>query len=189
MTYPGNPIANENNIFDAIFKQLLKNEGIYSDHPADKGGKTIFGITKRYHPEMFDKVYNLWKSGQVEEALNIAKEFYKKNYWDSSFNHIPDTALQFKLFDLSVNLGKTIAIKLLKRVMLQKFDLPVTDNNHLDITTLLLLSRVYKAGLGDEFYFEFIKEVEKHYRRLRGFPTFGKGWLKRLYFKFLFNSK
>ena len=32
--------------FDTAFTTLLKHEGGYSDHPADPGGKTRFGITE-----------------------------------------------------------------------------------------------------------------------------------------------
>lgn len=170
-----------NHYFDNAFKQLLKNEGIYSNHPLDKGGQTIFGITKQYHEKDFEIIYNLWKSGNIVTATEYAKMFYKKKYWNRLFEQIPDTSMQFKLFDLSVNLGSRAAIKIFKNVLSNHFGLPMGTNNQLDQTTLELLLRLYSCGMGEEIYARFVTEVEKHYKRLKAFSVFGKGWIKRLY--------
>jgi DnaJ-class molecular chaperone len=46
--------------FDKAFEHLIINEGVYSNDPMDKGGKTIYGIASSYHPEDFNLVYNLY---------------------------------------------------------------------------------------------------------------------------------
>lgn len=90
-----------NESFDQAFAFLMEFEGYKSDDPADAGGRTIFGISARAHPEVVARLWDLPK----DEALVQAEAFYKVKYWlplccDSM--EFPDDVY---LFDAGVNMG------------------------------------------------------------------------------------
>lgn len=85
--------------FDKAFAALIGVEGGYVDHPADKGGPTKFGISRRSYPAF-----------SIEEikalTLDAAKEIYKRDFWDKlSLDKLTIYPLQLELFEQSVNLG------------------------------------------------------------------------------------
>ena len=59
--------------FERAFDLLMESEGGYSDDPADPGGETNFGISKRAYPK--EDIRFL--------TLERAKEIYKRDYWDA----------------------------------------------------------------------------------------------------------
>jgi hypothetical protein len=78
--------------FDKAFELTIGLEGKPSDDPKDPGGFTIWGLAKKYHPEI-----------NRDTSIEYAKEVYLKQYW------IPqgcdDVAFPFDivLFDSAVN--------------------------------------------------------------------------------------
>lgn len=88
------------NIFDKLFRFILKHEGGYLSAEdaiaiGDIGGETKFGISKRSYPHL--DVSTL--------SLMDAKGIYKKDYWDAAgCNYIPDP-LNAVHFDTAVNCG------------------------------------------------------------------------------------
>lgn len=93
--------------FEKVIGKILKAEGGYSDHPADQGGPTNFGITQatlsayRGRSVSADEV----KALSLDEAIQI----YKKNYWDPmGLDLIKDEKIQLILFDQGVNRGTTV---------------------------------------------------------------------------------
>ena len=65
-----------------MFDRLMKWEGVYSDHPNDAGGKTLYGIAYNASHVAFDTVFKLWDNGKnVPAALEFAKSHYEKNYF------------------------------------------------------------------------------------------------------------
>ncbi len=47
--------------FDAAFQRLLQHEGTYSNHPQDRGGVTMYGVTQR--------VWEEWVGHTVDEKI------------------------------------------------------------------------------------------------------------------------
>lgn len=83
--------------FGWAFAKLMEHEGGYSNVRDDPGGETIWGITRRSHPEM-------WSSGRPTKEA--AKEFYRREYWDElRCGEIVDRRIAFELFDTAVNMG------------------------------------------------------------------------------------
>lgn len=81
--------------FDAAFTILVnpEHEGGFSNNPADPGGMTRYGISKRSYPD--EDILNL--------TLDRAKFLYKRDYWDpAGCDALPD-ALRYEVFDLAVN--------------------------------------------------------------------------------------
>lgn len=103
---------------DDIISDVLVQEGGYSDHPADKGGATNFGITA--------KVLGEWRrlgrpaSREEVRALTIAeaRDIYRKRYvLNYGFQRIPHDGLRAQLVDFGVNSGPSRAIRWLQRAI------------------------------------------------------------------------
>jgi len=97
----------------AMLGQILRREGGYVDHPADRGGPTNFGITQA--------TLAAWRGGTVTAAdvstltENEARSIYTKRYWhDPGFDRVPGEDLQALLFDAAVNHGPKQAVRLLQ---------------------------------------------------------------------------
>jgi lysozyme family protein len=85
----------------------LEHEGGYSDNPADPGGETKYGISRREYPHLDIK------SLSREQAMEI----YYRDWWTRfHFARLPD-APAAKLFDLAVNMGPANAVRCLQRAL------------------------------------------------------------------------
>lgn len=101
--------------FEKALKFVLKWEGGYSNNPNDPGGLTIYGISQRSYPNEVAKMNELWKQGKKQEALNIAKEIYRKNYWNKIKGDELPYPLDFVAFDTAVNMGVGACQRLLSQ--------------------------------------------------------------------------
>ena len=87
-------------LFDDVFDDLIVNEGGYSDHPYDPGGKTCWGITENLAR---DAGY----TGHMQDMpLETAKSIYREHYWNSYFDQM-DFRVAFNVFDACVNHGSS----------------------------------------------------------------------------------
>jgi len=93
--------------FTKAVERLLRLEGGDVDHPADRGGRTKFGISSRQYPDLDIK------SLTREQAIAI----YRQDYWQDTFNKIPNQMIADKLFDGAVNMGPARAVTLLQRAL------------------------------------------------------------------------
>ena len=99
---------------DQLIDEVIAREGGYSDHPADKGGATRWGVTEtvaRAHGYRGDM-----RALPREEAAAI----YRRIYWlrprlDQVAEHAP--ALAAELFDTGVNMGPAVAAGFLQRAL------------------------------------------------------------------------
>lgn len=92
--------------FEPAIKVVLKHEKGYSNNPRDKGGETNWGISKRSYPNV--DIKNL--------TLKDAKDIYFRDFWIPVRCGIFDNQLiATKIFDISVNMGKARAIRLLQK--------------------------------------------------------------------------
>ncbi|WP_321532284.1 glycosyl hydrolase 108 family protein [uncultured Desulfuromonas sp.] len=101
-------------VFERIAAYTLQFEGGYTFDPADPGGETKYGISKRSYPDL--DIKNL----TIEDAVRI---YYRDYYHLPRINRIADQSsahdLAAKTFDLAVNTGQRRAIKLLQRAINQ----------------------------------------------------------------------
>jgi hypothetical protein len=87
--------------FEKAFEFLMKYEGYKSNHKNDPGGRTIYGISEKYHPIVVNELWDL----QPSIAKKNAKEFYKREYWDKvDGDDLPDK-IDILVFDIFVNPG------------------------------------------------------------------------------------
>jgi len=150
--------------FDQAFDILLKHEGGFSDHAADPGGKTRFGITEAVAREVG------YRGDMRELPLDLAKRIYKDRYWDAVRAEELPEAIRYAVFDAAVNSGPSQAIRWLQRAV------GVRDDGVIGPQTIAavraadpqaLLRRMLSARL------RFMTD-------LPAWPTFGRGWARRI---------
>lgn len=94
--------------FETVLAFTLEMEGGFSNNPADPGGRTIYGISERAHPE-------LWKDGPP--SLDDAKRLYRRKYWDAIRGDELPPRTAMALFDFTVHSGEGVAGKALQRLV------------------------------------------------------------------------
>lgn len=96
--------------FTKSYEKIMLNEGLYSNHPDDKGGETWKGIARKFHPdwkgwEIIDKT----SKDKLKENIDLEKlvrEFYFDNYYyNINLHRIEDLDIVIELFDIAVNQG------------------------------------------------------------------------------------
>jgi lysozyme family protein len=100
--------------FDAAFREVLRIEGGYVNHPNDRGGATRYGIT-----EATARQYG-HKGSMLELTVGKAKEIYHKGYWrinnlDDIFLKSPAIALE--MFEAGVNMAPVRPATWLQRLL------------------------------------------------------------------------
>ena len=154
--------------WDDSLKHILKHEGGFSDHPADPGGITNLGVTKR--------VWEEWTSKRVSEAdmraltPEMVAPMYKKKYWDVIRGDDLPSGLDLCVFDAAVNAGVGRASKFLQQAV------GVTADGQIGPKTISAVT----SKPADEIIEAFCALREAHYKSLNTFDTFGKGWMRRL---------
>jgi lysozyme family protein len=131
-------------------KATLKHEGGYVDHPSDPGGATNWGITIGVAREY-------WKPDATKADIkampqSVAVEIYRKRYWNAVKGDDLPAGLDFAVYDFGVNSGPARALKYLKATS------GSTEKRIIDLCDARLA---------------FVKG-------LKTWPTFGKGWGRRI---------
>lgn len=151
--------------FDDAFTALIGNEGGYSNNPADPGGETMWGITARVarkHGYQGDMHYL-----PQPTAMAIAKA----EYWDAVRGDELSPRLAFQLFDTCYNSGAEEAVTLLQR------SLGITADGRFGPATMNAVKAFPDEdkliGRLDAYRLLFMAD-------LSGWPTFGKGWARRI---------
>lgn len=129
--------------FDRVMAVILSEEGGYVNNPADPGGETKFGISKRAYPN------------EDIKALTVerAKAIYERDYWKLMGLESQKYPAALVLMDCAVNQGVKRAQSILLKV----------------------------ATSSQSFVIAFQAERALHYASLPTFPTFGRGWMRRLF--------
>ena len=146
--------------FDEAFDVLIGHEGGYVNHPGDPGGETKFGISKRAYPALDIKALTL---GQ-------AKAIYRRDYWIPAGCDRAPEPLRFDLLDMAVNSGVKVAIRTLQRA------LGIGDDGLIGPTTLSALSQSDPTAVQVKFNGARLQMMTD----LATWPTFGRGWAKRI---------
>jgi lysozyme family protein len=113
--------------FQNAFEKTMKFEGGYVFDPSDKGGETVYGISRVNFPKWsgWSVVDSIKKSGGGKKEINASKEvfatvgeFYKKNFWDTfKGDEITDQSAAENIFDFGVNSGTGRAAKYAQRIV------------------------------------------------------------------------
>lgn len=158
--------------FPASLTELLAHEGGYVNHPEDPGGRTNLGVTQR--------VYEAWVKHPVDEKImrsltvDHVRALYKANYWDALKGDDLPIGLDLCVFDFGVNAGVSRAARYLQRMVGAQ-----PDGIMGPMTIAAVREYVRENDLAATINAYQDSRVD-YYRQLRTFPTFGRGWLRRV---------
>jgi lysozyme family protein len=150
--------------FDTAFDLLLKHEGGYSDHAADPGGKTRFGITEAVAREVG------YRGDMRELPLDLAKRIYKDKYWDTVKAEQLPAAVRYPVFDAAVNSGPGQSVKWLQRA------LGVKDDGVIGPQTMAAAN----AANPDALKMRMLGQRLRFMAGLANWPAFSRGWAIRI---------
>lgn len=158
--------------FDEVFARLIGHEGGYSVDPKDPGnwtggwpgvGKllgTKYGIAANTYPDLDIKAL----------TLEQAKAIYRRDWWDRIHADQLPSAVAFQLWDFAVNAGITRAVISLQRAA------GVADDGKLGPRTVAAVN----AMSAPDVIALFNAERLEFYAGLSTWPTYGKGWTRRV---------
>lgn len=154
--------------FDACHAITAKWEGGWSDHPADPGGKTMYGITQATlsswlgRPATATEIRSLTKT----QALAI----YRDRYWRPVSGDELPAGVDLCVYDFGVNSGPSRAVKSLQTALGVKADGWVGE------LTIAALRNANPRDLINTL-------CDRRLAFLKSLPTwgsFGKGWANRV---------
>lgn len=149
--------------FDQAFDRLIGHEGGYVNDPRDPGGETNWGITAAVARA---EGYN----GPMRDLpRDTAKAIYKAKYWAPvRADELPDS-VRFDVFDASVNHGVGQSSKWLQRAAGANPDGVIGAQTVAAARAAGPLIAAAFNGYRLQFYTD-----------LNTWPTFGKGWARRV---------
>jgi len=145
--------------FDTAFDRLMGHEGGYVNNPADPGGETNWGISKRTYPDV--DIKNLTR--------DQAKEIYRIDFWLRGQMDQFDPAVAFQAFDFAVNSGIETAIRKLQAAA------GVADDGHVGPVTV---AAIKNRGVNDMIMLLTAERIE-YQAKLKNGDTFWRGWMRR----------
>lgn len=99
---------------DALIDEVIGREGGYSNHPADRGGPTRWGVT-----EQVARAYG-YVGDMKQLPRPVAAAIYRRRYWsDVKFDRIAAIMPRIgaELFDTGINMGPAVAGGFLQRAL------------------------------------------------------------------------
>lgn len=150
--------------FDRAFDLLMSHEGGYSDHAADPGGKTKWGVT-----EAVARAAG-YKGDMRDLPVQVAKSVYRDSYWAAvKADELPDR-VRYAVFDAAVNSGPGQSIKWLQRA------LGVKDDGVIGPQTLAAAHALNPNSL----LCGLLSQRLRFMSNLSNWPAFGRGWARRI---------
>ena len=150
--------------FDRAFALLLGHEGDFSDHAADPGGKTRFGITEAVAREA-------GYTGDMRELpVDLAKRIYLDSYWRPVRADDLPPGVRYIVFDGAVNSGPAQSALWLQRA------LGVTADGVIGPRTL---AAAY-AKDAQQLKTAILAQRLRFMTSLTNWPAFSRGWARRI---------
>ncbi len=186
--------------FQKAFQRTMGNEGGYVNDPADKGGETYRGISRRFFPSWpgWENIDSLKKQpggfpGNAPLAPGLSlqvSEFYKVNFWDRILGDaIAVQEVAEELFDDAVNMGIDPAVKFLQEAICLlnrngaiQADLAI--DGKLGLGTLSAMGKILTENNGLRHLLLCINGLQLEYyfnicRRNPSQEKFLRGWIER----------
>jgi lysozyme family protein len=154
--------------FDSALEAVLHHEGGFVNHPADPGGMTNLGVTK--------KVWEEWVGHEVDEKTmrgltpEIVGPMYKAKYWDKIKGDDLPSGVDYAVFDAAVNSGPGRAAKWLQSCV------GVEPDGGIGPKTMAAVLSFDPADLVEDY----AKRRLSFLMDLPHWGTFGKGWGRRV---------
>lgn len=158
--------------FIGLVDRLLGHEGGYSDHPADNGRCTNFGITIGTLGDWRGEAVTCDDVRALPRAE--AKEIYYARYWNALRCDELPPGVDWIVFDFGVNAGVGRAARTLQRI-LAKRDPSLKVDGVVGPLTVAAMAKASPRDVVEEFH----EERMRHYRGLSTWGVFGTGWTRR----------
>ena len=153
--------------FKECLDLVLKSEGGYVNNPADPGGMTNLGVTKRVWQEYTGH------EADEKEMRSLTPEkvapLYEQKYWRPCYGEVLPRGLDFVVFSMGVNSGPGRSVKLLQSAI------GCVPDGVIGPRTRELISDSNSATLIAKF-----SEARREYYKSLNKPVFEKGWLNRV---------
>lgn len=164
--------------FNRAFEYAVGNEGGFSNHPADRGGATKFGITQH--------TLSTWRGQQVsvDDVRNLfldeARAIYKKWYWDTlHLDSVHSPLIAICMFDLGIVRGISIPPRYAQSVCNSHNRAGLVEDGKIGPKTIAALNSID----GGVFVTQFARKAKEGFEAIvRGNPSqavFLKGWTNR----------
>lgn len=150
--------------FENAFALLLGHEGDFSDHAADPGGKTRFGVTEAVAREVG------YKGDMRELPLELAQRIYLERYWKPIHADDLPPGVRYIVFDAAVNSGPRQAVLWLQRA------LGVEADGIIGPRTLTAAYAQNAVSLRARILAQRLKFMTA----LPTWPAFSRGWARRI---------
>lgn len=148
--------------FDDAWMTLVGNEGGYTNNPNDPGGETMWGITARVARA------SGYMGPMPELPLDTAKSIAKKLYWDPLKLDQFDPRVAFQILDANYNGGHPV-------IWMQ-------GAAGVQVDGILGAQTVAAVMAADPLKFTLRWNSLRltYFTSLKTWPTFGKGWTRRI---------
>ena len=157
-----------NRNWDKAFDLVIVNEGGYVDNSQDPGGATNWGCTKAVWEKYVG--HEVTKDDIKALTKEDVKPLYKRNYWDAIHGDAIHSGLDYCIFDCAINSGVGRAAKFIQEIVGVPADGAIGNNTVTAITQINSITLIN----------EFSDKRQAFLESLKTFPTFGKGWTKRV---------
>ena len=174
--------------FPQSVQQVIKAEGGFVNHPADKGGMTIFGVSRKHHPSLWIwKQIDCWvKEGLPAKAITVKAQdnelfmacievVYSTLYWEPmKLDQFPNIT-RYPFFNCAVNIGVPRTIK-----MIQKLSGALVDGVLGGQTIKAVKDFRDHEELVDLFYQQWQEYYDRIIANNPSQKVFEKGWAARI---------
>jgi len=154
--------------FDKALAAVLVHEGGYVFNPKDPGGETNLGCTKAVWEEHCGHPVDT-KTMKALTPADVAP-LYKRKYWDKVQGDELPSGVDYVVFDAAINSGPGRAAKWLQACV------GVDPDGGIGPKTLAAVRAFNAKALVDDFG----KRRLSFMMDLPTWPTFGKGWSRRV---------
>lgn len=154
--------------FQVCLAELAKVEGGWSNHPHDKGGATMAGVTQ--------KTYDAWRQrkGLPQHSVRNSTPaertaLYRDDFWNAVRGDELPAGVDLLVFEHGVNSGPGISTRTLQRC------LGVPADGHMGARTIEAAQRADAR----ELVVKYMAARRAHFRSLSDYRHFGRGWERR----------
>lgn len=165
---------------DGLIDDILRREGGFVNHPADRGGPTKFGVTQKTLSAWLGRAATVDDVRGLDEAA--AREIYERNYYRAPrLDTLPEPIQPF-VFDCSINHGPRRALMFVQGVVNEAGFGPVDVDGTLGPQTRQA-AETAAAEMGPYFLNALVEERKAFYARLiagdSSQAVFERGWMAR----------
>lgn len=166
---------------EGMIDDVIRREGGFVDHPADRGGPTKFGITQATLSRHLGRPATAREVAGLSD--DVAREIYRHHYYEApQIDRLPPR-IQPLVLDAAVNHGAPRAIRMVQRVCVAAGFGPLRIDGVVGPRTRRVADACERA-MGDWLVAALVEERRNFYHGLvardPGQRVFLDGWLNRI---------